>query len=93
MAAVTLNISLSAEQVELIDQEVDSGQYTSASEVVREALRLWLRQRIEADVAALEKAHAGAWQRDATDQEKAEILLAKRESREEHSAGRQKRPH
>jgi Arc/MetJ-type ribon-helix-helix transcriptional regulator len=43
---------------------VDSGQYTSASEVVREAIRQWLERRIAADVAALGKAHAGAWEWD-----------------------------
>jgi len=83
MAAVTLNISLSKEQLALISQEVDSGQFASASEVVREALRHWLRRRIEGDVAKLEKAHAGAWERDTTPEEQSAILRIQKEVRAE----------
>ncbi len=36
----TKNISLTAEQSRYIDQHVESGHYQSASEVVRDALRL-----------------------------------------------------
>jgi len=81
MASATLNISLSKEQLALINREVDSGQYISAGEVVREALREWLNRRIEADVAALEKNHKGTWERDTTPEEEALILAAKREAR------------
>src|ERR1017187_2175242 len=49
MASATLNVSLSKEQLALVNREVDSGQYISAGEVVREALREWLNRRIEAD--------------------------------------------
>jgi antitoxin ParD1/3/4 len=83
MAAATLNVSLSKEQLALINQEVDSGQYASASEVVREALRQWLQRRIEADVAELEKAHAGAWDRDTTPEEEAAIIRIQKEVRAE----------
>jgi antitoxin ParD1/3/4 len=38
--AVSMNVSLTPELEELIAQKVQSGRYTSASEVVREALRL-----------------------------------------------------
>ena len=55
MASATLNVSLSKEQLAQVTREVDSGQYVSASEVVRHALREWLDRRIKADVAALEK--------------------------------------
>jgi antitoxin ParD1/3/4 len=37
---MTLNINLTPELEKLIRQKVDSGRYNSASEVVREALRL-----------------------------------------------------
>ena len=40
MPNATLNVSLSKEQLAQVNREVDSGQYVSASEVVREALRL-----------------------------------------------------
>lgn len=83
MASATLNVSLSKEQLALVNREVESGQYISAGEVVREALREWLNRRIEADVAALEKNHKGAWERDTTPEEEALILAAKREARAE----------
>lgn len=37
---MTINVSLTPQLEELVRRKVDSGQYTSASEVVREALRL-----------------------------------------------------
>jgi antitoxin ParD1/3/4 len=40
MARRTLNVSLTAELETLITQRVESGRYLSASEVVREGLRL-----------------------------------------------------
>jgi putative addiction module CopG family antidote len=90
MASATLNISLSKEQLALVNREVESGQYLSAGEVVREALREWLNRRIEADVAAIEKGHQGAWERDTTPDEEALILAAKREARAESLAGTKK---
>jgi antitoxin ParD1/3/4 len=91
MAVATLNVSLSEEQLALINREVDSGQYTSASEVVREAIRQWLERRIAADVAALEKAHAGAWERDTTPAEEAAILRIQKKVRAEMRAERKAR--
>ena len=91
MANATLNVSLSNEQLAQVNREVDSGQYVSASEVVREALREWLNRRIAADVAALEKAHEGAWERDTTPEEEALILAAKREARAELLAKRKQK--
>jgi len=87
MANATLNVSLSEEQLAQVNREIDSGQYVSASEVVREALREWLKRRIQEDVAALEKAHAGAWERDTTPEELAAILNAKRRARAKLSSG------
>lgn len=86
MAVTTLNVSLSEEQAALISREVESGLYASASEVVREAIREWIRGRIEADVAALEKAHAGAWERDTTPEEMAAILRIQKQVRAEMRA-------
>jgi putative addiction module CopG family antidote len=77
----TLNVSLSGELLSLVNREVQSGQYVSGSEVVREALREWFRRRFEADEAALEKAHHGAWTRDTTSEELDAILKAKRQAR------------
>lgn len=37
---MTMNVSLTPQLEELVRKRVDSGRYTSASEVVREALRL-----------------------------------------------------
>ena len=37
---MTLNVSLTPQLEELVRRKVDSGRYTSATEVVREALRL-----------------------------------------------------
>src|SRR6185437_2123431 len=39
-ASMAMNVSLTPQLEELVRRKVDSGQYTSASEVVREALRL-----------------------------------------------------
>ncbi len=41
---MTLNINLTPQLEKLVRQKVDSGRYNSASEVVREALRLMERQ-------------------------------------------------
>jgi putative addiction module CopG family antidote len=92
MAAMTLNVSLSKQQASLINAEVESGNYMSASEVVREALRLWIERRIAADVAELERRHAGAWERDVTPREETAILEAKHNAREELFAEGKARP-
>ncbi|WP_370677689.1 type II toxin-antitoxin system ParD family antitoxin [Pleomorphomonas sp. PLEO] len=41
---MNLNVSLTEELMRFVKSKVDSGRYTSASEVVREALRLLERQ-------------------------------------------------
>lgn len=41
----TMNVSLSAEFVDFVNREVASGDYASASEVVRDALRLLRREK------------------------------------------------
>ena len=85
-----MNVSLSKRQAEMISGEVEAGRYTSASEFMRERVRLWEKEQIEQDVAALERAHAGAWERDTTPEEEALILAAQREARAELRAKRGK---
>ncbi len=48
-----MNVSLTTELEELVDKKVSSGRYKSASEVVREALRL-LEERDELQAAHFE---------------------------------------
>lgn len=43
----TLNVSLPARQRRLVDQVVCDGEYASASEVVRESLRVWESERVK----------------------------------------------
>jgi antitoxin ParD1/3/4 len=45
-----MNISLTKELEEYVAQQVRSGHYSSASEVVREALRGHLREKAERDI-------------------------------------------
>ena len=49
MARTTVNISLTPELEEFLQSRVSSGRYQTASEVVREALRLLERQEKERD--------------------------------------------
>lgn len=88
MPAVTLNISLNEEQAALVGREVDSGLYSSASEVIREALRQWSERRMEADVAALEQATGKMHARDITPAEEAAILRIQKQVRKEMLAER-----
>ena len=57
MKAVTKNISLTPELDRFIDDRVDSGLYESASEVVREGLRL-LRHREDLQKKQVERVRA-----------------------------------
>lgn len=56
----TLTVSLSPKQVTNLREAVQSGDYASNSEVVRDALRLWESRNEwrEVQLAALKKAHA-----------------------------------
>jgi putative addiction module CopG family antidote len=95
MRAGTLNVSLSQEHLALIHREVERGHYSSASEVVREALRQWLERRIATEVAELDRRHAGAWERDTTPEEEAAILRIQKKVRAEMFAdhnGREPKP-
>jgi antitoxin ParD1/3/4 len=57
MKAVTKNISLTPELDQFIDSRVESGLYESASEVVREGLRM-LRHREDLQQKQLERVRA-----------------------------------
>lgn len=62
MKATTLSISLPQELARFIREKVETGTYTSASEVIREALRLLMNgqpERIEFDAAGAEEAILG----------------------------------
>ena len=50
----TMNVSLTAEIAESVEREVASGEYSSASEVVRDSLRLLRREKaMEAEKLAI----------------------------------------
>ena len=85
-----MNVSVTPEQSRLIAREVESGQYASASEVVREALRVWRERQMEKDLAALERAHAGAYDRDTTADEMATILGVQKAVRSDLKRGKRK---
>ena len=70
-----MNVSLTAELEEFISRKVESGRYTSASEVVREALRLLeerdqlqalKREELRAEIrAGLESGPSTVWNAEA----------------------------
>lgn len=76
-----MNVSLTKQQAELIQGEVQTGRYTSASEFVRELVRDWEQKRVAEDLAELAAAHSGAYERDTTPAELAAILKAKSQAR------------
>lgn len=61
---MAINVSLTPQLEELVRQKVDSGRYNSASEVIREALRLMdTYERVRADALAKLRADVEAgWQ-------------------------------
>lgn len=46
-AAEKISITMTPEMLRLIRESVDAGEYASTSEVIRDAMRLWQRQREE----------------------------------------------
>jgi antitoxin ParD1/3/4 len=79
----TVNVSITPEQSKFISMEVDAGHYSSASEIVREALRVLHESQIQKDVAALQAAHAGAAEGDASSEEITSILEIQKSVRAE----------
>lgn len=45
--AQKISITMTAEQLEAIRASVEAGEYASTSEALRDAVRLWQRQRME----------------------------------------------
>jgi antitoxin ParD1/3/4 len=91
MKAVTKNISLTPELEQFIDSRVESGLYDSASEVVREGLRM-LRHRDELQQKQVDRVRARiekGWQ----ESEQREVVSATeaREHFERRAAQRRKR--
>lgn len=88
-----MNVSLTPELERLVHQKVQTGRYTSASEVVREALRLmeerdrleaWRKDEIRAQIAAgLTSLRAG---RGADGEEAFDRLEAEIDAEEKRSA-------
>jgi len=92
MKAVTKNISLTPELDQFIDERVDSGLYESASEVVREGLRL-LRHREDLQQKQIERVRAKiekGWQQS----ERGEVVTetAARAHFQRRSGERRRRP-
>lgn len=91
MKAVTKNISLTPELDQFIDSRVESGLYESASEVVREGLRM-LRHREELQQKQLERVRAKI-EKGWKESERGEVVsdVEVREHFERRSAQRRKR--
>ena len=45
--AETISVTMTPEQLRAVRESVEAGEYASTSEVLRDALRLWQRQRRE----------------------------------------------
>jgi antitoxin ParD1/3/4 len=43
----TINVTMTTEQLRAVRESVEAGEYASTSEVLRDAVRLWQRQRRE----------------------------------------------
>ena len=48
-----ISVALTPQMVEIIREAVDSGQYASAGEVIREALRLWRARQLADGIVSL----------------------------------------
>ena len=87
---MTMNINLTPKLEELVRQKVSSGRYTSASEVVREALRLMEEQdrlravkleQLRRDIReGLESGPANSWNVEEMKREGRKQLAARRTS-------------
>ncbi len=49
-----VSVALTPEFMALLEEAVESGEYTSASEVIRDALRHWKERRAHQDISAEE---------------------------------------
>jgi antitoxin ParD1/3/4 len=93
---MTMNINLTPQLEQLVREKVSSGRYTSASEVVREALRLMEEQdrlravkleQLRRDVReGLESGPATSWDVEEMKREGRKQLVARGKSRSENLA-------
>jgi Arc/MetJ-type ribon-helix-helix transcriptional regulator len=79
--AVTINISLNRELAEFARADSEAHAFDSMSEYMRELIRKRRQERINEDVAFLEKAMAGAPVGDPSEEEMAEIIKTQRRIR------------
>jgi Arc/MetJ-type ribon-helix-helix transcriptional regulator len=83
MKAVTINISLNPELAEFARSDSKARAFGSMSEYMRDLIRKRRQEKIESDVAFLEKAIEGAPPGDPSDEEMAEIVKTQHRLREE----------
>ena len=83
MKAVTINISLNPELAEFARSDSEANAFDSMSEYMRDLIRHRRQERINQDVAMLEKAMDGAPVGDPSDEEIAQIVKAQRRIRAE----------
>ena len=88
MKAVTINISLNPELAEFARTDSEARAFDSMSEYMRDLIRNRRQEQIEADVAFLEKAIAGAPLGDPSDEETAEIYASIKARRKKKHEGR-----
>lgn len=100
MTMPTMNVSLTPQLDQLVRAKVESGLYTSASEVVREALRLLdeqdrvrqqrleeLRAAIDVGLGQLDRGESTPWDKDEFLREASARLAAKRDADESGNGG------
>jgi antitoxin ParD1/3/4 len=87
---MNISVSLTAELIGLIKEKVESGRYTSSSEVVREALRLL--ERADRQEAERIKVLRRAWREGIESGDAGELDFAslRQAAKREHSARRKK---
>lgn len=83
MKAVTINISLNPELAEFARSDSEAHAFDSMSEYMRDLIRHRRQEQIRQDVAALEKAIAGAPLGDPSRAEMAEIVKTQHRLRSE----------
>lgn len=87
---MNISVSLTPELLNIIKAKVDSGRYTSTSEVVREALRLL--DRADQQEAERVKTLRKAWQKgiDSGDAGELDFAELRQAAKREHAARKQK---
>jgi Arc/MetJ-type ribon-helix-helix transcriptional regulator len=88
MKAVTINISLNPELADFARSDSKARAFDSMSEYMRDLIRKRRQEKINQDVAFLEKAIEGAPSGDPSDKEMAEIVKAQHRIRAERKRAR-----